>query len=185
MEEFILRGQVIAHSFYSELEKIATWVEADDLARAALANRAARQAAKPDLVQKLKPGTGSLFKAVGERFKLHRTGKKLDARVQGGLDQLRNPGAEADPELEQLYRDLKKDTDALGSAARVRKAENKLYGQDTASRPPPSPESVHPGKEETPRSSRVRNVAFGTGLGAAGVLGGQYYLKRKQQEPVY
>lgn len=175
MQDFDTRGRLVAQVFYSELEKIAA--SAGDIASLLLQNRALREAAKPDLIQKLKPGTGSLFEAVGDRFRGWKAGRLAESEARKDLSNIvaqNNPNA---------AKTIQEQNEALRRIGEVRAAERQIYDTSTPSffgaKKAPEP-------AQSKGISTLKNVAFGVGAGAAGLGGLQMYLNSRQNaEPTY
>jgi len=172
MNEFELHGRVVAQAFFLELEKIAM-ADPMDIVHGLRANQALRSAASPSLVQKLKPGTGSFFGAVKDKVRLHLKGRNVRKSAIKDLDSASKytPGAD----------DIE-DNANLARAARGREAEHELHGK-------PGESSFFGGKKKKEpvrgHRARLRDLAFGAGIGGAGVIGTSMYLKGGQAEPGY
>jgi len=186
MNSYDTRGRLVAQAFYTELEKISS-----DRVRRIVdvvnQNRDLARRLEPDMAEKLKPGTGSLFFAWLDRKKARKLSTEVENRAVADIKRMR-----AD-----LMRDLSSASaderlDRMKKLVRLKEAEDEVrYGTSgfkggwgTSQQPavaqtptPQVPEAAVPAPPST-----ARNIAFGAGLGAAGLLGAQYYLSQPQPQ---
>ncbi len=177
-------SRLVEQSFYSELSKIAG-VTPSEIVSSFRESQALRQAARPDLLQKLRPGTGSLVKAVGQRITGAVEGLRTSSKATRGLEEIMQgtrPGA---------AKNIHEENAALRTQGAVREAERQLHGpgltgKEPGQQPKPSFFSGKPSASTSPtQHATLRNIAFGAGAGTVGVLGAQHYIKSKQQQQTY
>lgn len=189
-----LRGQLVAHSMFSELEKIAKSVpggmlgavsktisDPRDLAHAFQSLESLRGAANPDLLQKLRPGTGSFFEAVGDKAKNFLGSLNAKRKATSQLAGMRPPTSGFANQLEEA--------DALRRMGAIREAERGIHGPGLFGRTP----TASPGFFQQAgsvaagagRNTSLRNVAFGAGAGATGLLAAQYYMNQPSDQMAY
>lgn len=181
MEAHDTHGRFIAQAFYTELEKIAYAMHPGDIAKLVSENAALRKAARPDLLQKLRPGTGSLFEAIGDRVKGAVGGMRTKGKATEALSGM---ARDANPEA---AKNIFEQNEALKRLGSVREAERALHGPGlTGVERPPAGGGFFGGMPSPSKGqhSTLRNVAFGAGLGAGGLAAGQMYLN-STQEPQY
>lgn len=181
MQDFDTRGRLVAQVFYSELEKIARSSTAGEIASLLMENRALREAAKPDLIQKLKPGTGSFFGAVADRFRGWKAGRNTEGLAQEALADIvsqNNPNA---------ARSIQEQNEALRRLGEVRAAEQQIYAPRTPSAVSGTSffGSSSPQVPASSGMSTLKSVGFGVGAGAAGLGALQMYLNNRNAEPTY
>jgi hypothetical protein len=180
MNDYDVRGRLIAHTFFSELEKIAFASDIPtpaDIAERVNTTNALRQQADPDLLQKLRPGTGSFFQALKDKAQNQWRKHMLKSEGQTALDNLR-------PSLGKGL-NFEDEARALRQMGEIRAAEKALHGSGGKSPFDYFRRTAADAASSSPRP--LRNLAFGVGLGAAGLLAGQHYLRkrREQQEMGY
>lgn len=190
MNSYDMRGRLVAQAFFSEFEKIAK-SRAAHIADVVLENRTLAKQLEPDLWEKLKPGTGSFFEALRDRSKARGYDTELTDRAMKDLRRMRSsldPSAAKTPKQRAAM--MRQLIDIQNAEDRLRSRTGSFSGgwgspKPDAPPPPPTPAPTPtPAPPEPPRGSpALRNLAVGTGLGAAGILGAQYYLS--PGEPQY
>lgn len=164
----------VAQAFYDELQKIAYAMSPDELASAVKTNLSARKAGRISLREMLSLDGRSALGGLIDNTKSWLGGGRVRKRALRELEQRRNalnPGAAGD---------IGEQNRRLQEIARIRDAERSIVGA---------------GKERTGNPffssgaskggpTSLGSVAFGAGLGGAGLYAGQRYLQGRQ-EPQY
>lgn len=189
-----LRGQIVAHAMFSELEKIArsapsallgaaskAITDPSELAHAFQSLESLRGAANPDLLQKLRPGTGSLFEAIGDRARNFMASRNARRGAVAQLGAMRPPMSGFKNQLEEA--------DSLRRMGAIRDAERSIHGPGLFNRAPTQAPGFFQQAQGVAagagRNTSLRNVAFGAGAGAAGLLAAQHYMSQPQQDMAY
>lgn len=196
MNSYDTRGRLVAQVFFTELEKISA-SRTQKIVDVVLQNRELARQLEPDLVEKLRPGTGSFLYALLDR----RAARKIDSSVAdrglSELDEMRRKlmkNLESTNDQRRRNRILNRLIEIKGAQQQVRSGRAKFDWNSGA--PSPSPIPVTPPPPVAPPvtppvappvtppvafgPSGARNIAFGAGLGAAGLLGTQYYMNQPE-----
>ena len=170
------REFVIAKALYDELQKIAYTLSPEELAGAVKANLSARKAGRMSMGEMASLNGRSAVGGMVENVKSWLGGRRVKKDALRELAERRkalNPSA---------AKNIGEQNERLKEIANIRGAEREIAGArgtDEGKR------SFFSSGSSPKKSSSLSNVAFGAGLGAAGLLGGQKYLASRQQEPQY
>lgn len=167
---------VVAQAFYDELQKIAYTMNPEALAEAVKVNLSARKAGRMSVGEMASLNDRSAIGGLIDNAKSWFGGRRVKKRALRELESRRNqlnPSAATD--IEEQNRRLKE-------IARIRNAEREIAGAGKSSK---SNDSFFSSSEGPRRSSSLGSVAFGAGLGGAGLYGAQRYLQSRNQEPQY
>lgn len=154
-------------SMYDELEKIAGKLDPTQIVGAVAENLSLRKGNMNSLRELMQPGR-SLVGGLAENFRNWRGGRKVKSEAFKELSKLRSS---LDPSKAKT---LAEQNEVLSNLAKVRSAERGLA--DVVGSKAPKPSFFATPQASPAKGSALRNIAFGAGLGAAGLGALQYKL---------